>query len=333
MILAAQDLTFVRQISIVDVVGNDTRYTIKAVARRTGLSTHVIRVWERRHGAVKPERSESNRRLYSEEEVERLLLLRKATEAGHSIGLIAELPTEEIVKLVAAAPNSRPFGEPQSKVPEADAARFYMETCLEAVERMDAEHLEQGLMRASVGISQRALLEDMIVPLILRIGESWSEGCLRVANEHLASNVIRTFLNNMIRASEVPETAPRMVITTPAGQWHELGALVVAASAALAGWRVIYLGPNLPVEEIASAIQQNRARATCLSIVYPADDARLKEELARLGKLLPQETRLIAGGHAVRSYRDVLEEAGATIIANLKEFREILERLIDAPER
>ena len=75
----------------------------KRVARRTGLSAHVIRIWEKRYGAVQPERTGTNRRLYSEEQIERLSLLREITRAGHSIGPVAKLPTEKLRKLAAEA--------------------------------------------------------------------------------------------------------------------------------------------------------------------------------------------------------------------------------------
>src|SRR5581483_1087908 len=75
------------------------RHSIKSVARRTGLSAHVIRIWEKRYGAVKPERTGTNRRLYSEEQVERLSLLRELTQAGHSIGAIATLPGHVLKKI------------------------------------------------------------------------------------------------------------------------------------------------------------------------------------------------------------------------------------------
>ena len=74
-------------------MNNAPEYSIKVVARRTGLSPHVIRAWERRYGAVEPERSATGRRLYSDTEIERLQALERATRAGHSIGQIAQLST------------------------------------------------------------------------------------------------------------------------------------------------------------------------------------------------------------------------------------------------
>ena len=81
----------------------EIRHSIKAVSRKTGLSAHVIRVWERRYKAVQPSRTGTNRRLYSEADVERLGLLKQATQAGHSIGTIADLPVDRLMKIAAEA--------------------------------------------------------------------------------------------------------------------------------------------------------------------------------------------------------------------------------------
>ena len=81
----------------------DAHHSIKAASRVTGLSPHLIRIWERRYGAVAPERTDTNRRLYSDAEIQRLNLLRLATGAGHSIGNIAKLPLGRLKSLVAKA--------------------------------------------------------------------------------------------------------------------------------------------------------------------------------------------------------------------------------------
>jgi len=92
-----------------------------------------------------------------------------------------------------------------------------------------------------------------------------------------------SWLGNHTRSHALPDSAPALIITTPAGQLHELGAIPVGAAAVSQGWRVTYVGPNLPAEEIAGAAQQKRARAVALSVVYPEDDPHLSGELRRLG--------------------------------------------------
>ena len=307
-------------------------HPIKVVVRRTGLSAHVIRVWEKRYGAVEPARTETNRRLYSDEDIARLVCLQQAVQAGHGIGRIARLPTEELEKLVradreaAASARVRTSGEGEEEEGSGDRGEF-LERALAAVNRLDAAALEEQLAGASVALSQRALVEEVVQPLMERIGRLWREGDLRAADEHMATAAVRSFVGNMRGAFQVPEAAPRAVATTPAGQLHELGALLASIAAASEGWNSTFLGPNLPAEEIAGAAAKTGAGAVLLSIVYPGDDPRLGGELVRLRRLLGDEVALLAGGRAAAQYGPFLDQAGAVTLASLEDLRDSLSRL------
>ncbi len=304
------------------------RHPIKVVVRRTGLSAHVIRVWEKRYQAVMPARTETNRRLYSDEDIARLQWLQQAVQAGNSIGQIAHLPTPELANLVhaeqAAAPLAQrvPNGEGAEKAPSQ-----FIEQALVAVQRLDAVSLENQLNRASIALSQRHLIEEVVQPLMERIGQMWQEGILRVADEHMASAVVRNFIGNMRASFQVAEAAPRVVSTTPAGQLHEMGALLATVVATSEGWSSTFLGPNLPAEEIARAAAQRGAKAALLSIIYPGDDPHLGGELLKLRQLLGDDMALLAGGRAAQHYRPFLERAGAITLANLSDLRDSLSLL------
>ena len=303
------------------------RYSIKLVARRTGLSAHAIRVWEKRYNAVLPARTETNRRLYSDADMERLLLLHKATLDGHAIGQIAKLPTEQLRQLfhTAEATPSVKSVQTNKTVPTSSAA--ILENCLQFVKQLDPERLQRALEDAEVALSRPRFIEQLIAPLLQKIGELWRDGTLRVIHEHMATAVTRSFLGNVRSAYDVPETAPGVVTTTPVGQLHELGALMASATASAEGWRVTYLGPNLPAEEIAAAARQNQARAVALSIVYPTDDPRLEPELQKLRRLLPGDVALLIGGRAAVNYRTTLEMLGVQLIKDMASFSAILEAL------
>jgi methylmalonyl-CoA mutase cobalamin-binding subunit len=122
----------------------------------------------------------------------------------------------------------------------------------------------------------------------------------------------------------VPAPAPTLLLATVTGQVHELGALMAGAAAATTGWSVTWLGANLPAEDIAEAARKLRARAVGLSLVHPAGDASVNEELRRLRSLLPRSTLLIAGGAASAGHAAVLEEIGAQRITTLNALVETL---------
>ena len=323
-------------------------HPIKVVARRVGLSPHVIRMWEKRYQAVMPQRTPTQRRIYSDADVERLMLLCRAISAGRSIGQIAQLPTKKLLALVSAdeaAALAHQQGDRENRAPLSPPRQVHtngermtqqestvsVATCLAAVEHLDTEALESALAHAAVTLGQTALIEQVIIPLLYKIGELWRDGELRVAHEHLASAVVRTFLGN-VKGSCIPSSvAPNLVVATPVGQMHELGALVVAATAVSEGWRVTYLGTNLPAEEIAGAAQQSQARAVALSLVYPTDDPRVRGELEHLRRYLAREIAILVGGRASEHYEDVLRTVGATRLDDMRSLRTYLETLRSRP--
>ena len=292
----------------------DAHHAIKVVSRRTGLTAHVIRIWEKRYAAVEPERTGTNRRLYSDEQIERLSLLRDITQGGHSIGHVAKLPTEKLRKLAA---ESAANGHTTRALTGAAATPSFLDECIAAVKSLDSRALEDSLKRASTELGAQGLLQRVIAPLAQNIGELWRDGSITAAHEHFASAVIRIFLGHAAKPFSGTDNAPVLVVATPTGQIHELGALLVGAAAANLGWHVTYLGASLPAAEIAGAARQNRARAVALSLVYPEDDSRLESELTRLRELLPPEVTLLTGGRAISAYRGSLDKIGALQINDL----------------
>ena len=299
-----------------------SHHSIQSVSRRTGLSAHVIRVWEKRYGAVKPSRTGTNRRLYSDAEIERLQLLRLATEAGHSIGNIAALDLEKLKQIAT------PVGDlPPARGKATREANSFVEECIAATKRLDAAIFEDSLNRATLALGQHGLLEQVVGPVAQAIGDLWRDGTITAAHEHFASAAIRVFLGHASRPFALAANAPHLVVATPAGQLHELGAVMVAAAATDLGWRVTYLGTSLPAAEIAGSAIQNQARAVALSVVYPGDDEHLPAELEKLRRYLPPETKIIVGGRASGSYEEALKQIGALHSKDITEFCSHLEDL------
>lgn len=293
----------------------DALYPIRAVARLTGLSAHVIRIWEQRYRAVEPQRTPTNRRLYRQEHIERLNLLRDVTEGGHSIGQVAHLPTEQLRQIAAGAARSTSGATPSpTGVPVPDA---WVEECLAAIRSLDARALDGALQRGARELGALGVLQRVVAPLTQAIGEAWRNGVLTAAHEHFATAALRVFLGKAASPFGSLAHAPVLVVATPAGQVHELGALLVGAMAADLGWQVTYLGASLPAAEIAGAACQCRARAVALSLVYPEDDPRLEGELACVRQSLPPEVTLLVGGRALPAYRGVVTSLGAVPIDSL----------------
>jgi len=264
-------------------------HPIQVVVRRTGLSADVIRAWERRYGSVKPQRTETNRRLYSGRDIEQLLLMSRAVALGRRISDVARLSPDELIRLVSID------GLDQEQIPvtvakrSRESVRNQFNACLAAIQTLDPLALETALVNAAAAVSVPILLNEIVSTLVVHIGEQWRNGSLRPCHEHMTTAVLRSFLGEMALSKNMAGTGPVLVVTTPAGQHHELGALMVAIIAASGGWQSLYLGPNTPHDEIAFATTAKTAAAVALSISYPADDPRLADRLRKLRWQLPKD--------------------------------------------
>ena len=307
----------------------------------TGLSAHVIRMWEKRYSAVTPSRTGTNRRMYSAEDIERLRLLAQATSTGNTISNLAPLTNDELRELIAAtggdvdyasgsgegARGSGASAAARGRPGEDSAVPDFVEGALLAARRFDTDRLEDVLRRATVRLGHNGLLTRVVSPLAVQLGNLWQEGQITAAHEHFATALIRNFLGRHARPYPAGVELPCAVVATPPGQLHELGAVMVAALATNLGWRVVYLGTSLPAAEIAGAALQNRARAVILSIVYPPDDPRLASELEHLRSLLPASVALLAGGRSAAAYAETLQHLGAQRMDSLEELAQSLDEL------
>ncbi len=305
---------------------SDPRHPIGVVSTRTDIPADVLRAWERRYGAVVPGRTSTARRLYSDLDVERLRLMKRAVDAGRRISDVARLDLQDLEALVREDLDAAPRTARPTPVKGVGAEDFLDES-LAAIRDLDHHRLERCLTTASVALSPARMRQDLIVPLMRSVGDLWRQGELRIAHEHLATSIVRTFLDT-VRHGAGPANAPVALVTTPAGQLHELGALLAANTVMEAGWDVVYLGPNLPAEEIAAVCVRKEARVLVLSLVFPPGDPRMHEELRRIRQLIGPDVDIVVGGEAAPSYSEALAEIGARHTAGLDDLRREIETLV-----
>lgn len=290
------------------------RHPIRVVSERTGLSPDVLRAWERRYGVVLPGRSVAGQRLYSDADIERLALLVKVTQTGRAVGQMASLSPDELRQLVAE--------DAERGISRPAPAAEYRERALTAVADFAPDRLQAVLRSALLSLGTSGFLDDVVTPLLRLIGDAWHRGEIGIAHEHAASAVVRGELSGLVAQLAVPEGAPRAVVGCLALERHELGAVLATAAAAHAGWRVAYLGPDVPAAEIARAALKHDAGIVGVSIVTPADASAAKAELHALRTSLRPGTALFAGGAGVPSLGSLGD--GITTVKGLDHWRALL---------
>ncbi len=254
-------------------------YPMRVVSRLTGLTADTIRVWERRYGAVDPARTEGNKRRYNGMHVRRLVLLRRATELGHSIGQVAQLRDDELRRII---------GETSPDVgSQVSLYAALVEDYLDAITGFDVQRAALILTRTAAILPPMTLTMEVIVPLMRRVGEAWKAKQIRIAHEHIISGQLRSLLGSLMRHTEPSPGAPRIIVATPPRHLHEFGAIIGAFMAASRGFEPIYLGAHMPFDEISGAAEQAGASTILLSIVRdcePGEETTLIAGIESLGR-------------------------------------------------
>lgn len=308
---------------------DEARHPIGVAAERTGVSTELIRAWERRYGATEPARGSGGQRLYSDADLERLSLLRRATEGGRSIGQVARLSQHVLSELVRGDEAAR-----------AERREWTGEDALAgAVDDLEAEalalagdSLERALRDLLLELGFVPFVEEVAAPLLRRLGDGWHAGRVSPAQEHLASAAVRRVLDSArdVTAGRAEEGHTAVVSTFP-GERHEAGALVVAAAAGLAGWRVVYLGADLPVAALAEAALETGARAVCVSVTLAGAERDIRDTFRALRTALPSHVEVYAGGPAVAADPEMLEGFGVLCPPSLSALTSALRRQATTP--
>jgi len=306
------------------------QYLIGTVSKRSGVKSDLVRAWERRYQAVKPTRTEGGHRVYTDLDIARLKLLNQATSNGHSISQIANHSLDELKDLLKKESGSVAQAL-EKPIPlngnRQHIAEDYVQKCYASVLAFDAHALESHFENAIVELGTEIFIEKLLNPLLTLIGDRWRTGELRPVHEHMASAIVRSLTYILRNNNPCSPDAPKMIVTTPINQLHELGALLAGIIAELKGWKVTYLGANLPAEEIAAAVRFTNAEAVTISISFKSDDLLIAKELRRLRKLIGNDVALIVGGRAAGHYEAILDQVGVLKIKSYDHFKEILEEL------
>lgn len=267
--------------------------------------------------------------MYADAHIDRLLRLKEASANGRRIGDVAALAPAELDELLASDRSARLARPTPPAVALEPGEGSHAALCMQAILALDPAQLENRLAAASVAMPVPGVLDEVITPLLVEIGRLWRAGELRVGQEHMASSVIRGFLDNLRRTANMGAEGPTVLVTTPSGQNHELGALMAAVAAASAGWQSLYLNPNTPAPDIVAMARQAGVRAVALSLIFPADDARIAADLRFLRGQLAADTAIIVGGSAARAYGALLDEIGAVRLSRYSDIGGTLDRIRD----
>jgi methanogenic corrinoid protein MtbC1 len=296
-------------------------YTIKTVVQQTGLTAATLRAWERRYGVLSPGRSEGGYRLYSERDVATLSWLQSQIEAGLSISrAVARL---DLLRQAGEAPELAPSQQPSRRPPAGvrDQGTISSEL-LEALLAFREEDAEAVLGEAFALYPVEDVAEAIMTPVLVEVGERWLRDEATIVQEHFAAGFLRRRLTALFQAYARADAGQKvatglLAITGSApGEWHDVGIMIVSLALRRRGWRVLYLGQNVPAGHLVQEASRLRPNLVCLSATMPDSAASLlllPEPIAALPEPRP---RLVFGGRAFAQNPELRERAAGAYLGD-----------------
>lgn len=313
-----------------------SKYRIHTVAELTGLSPALIRAWESRYSLVVPARSAAGYRLYSDEDVTTLRGVQRLLRRGMAPMQVAKLSGGEIRSAAGTDAQSLPESSARlrlvsaaAEIPEelATAPASYAERIarlIDAFAAFDSELVEQLLSPPLAMLPPAAACEKLLVPLLREVGDRWHSGSLSIAAEHFGSGLIRQKLSTLLDTLRRGGNSSRLCCACPPGELHELGLLMFTLNAAAQGFFPIYLGPDLPLAELAQAVGRSQPELVAMSLVQQREPAELKALLDGIMTAVAGRCPVLLGGSGLLGRSELVRAAGALLMPDSGRLADLL---------
>jgi len=295
-------------------------HRIHRVAKLTGLSKDVIRVWERRFGLLKPTRGANRYRNYSDEDVALLRFLKEQLDAGGSIGELSKLGREELLERARAS-------APQVSFVDNTFSRLLREL-LSTLNPFNRVTFEKRLNGAVAIVPFEEALHGILLPLQEQVGQLWHEGHVNVALEHYVTKQIQQKIFSAMNQLPVAEFGAKVVVACPPGEEHDIAALAVAYRCRVRGCRVYYLGANVPIASLTNLCEQVEPDLTIISFPLALSEAKATELLQALAHEVNPVSHLAVGGHGALAMRDLFVQYNIMVLEDFAELDHRLDRLM-----
>jgi DNA-binding transcriptional MerR regulator len=291
-------------------------FRINQVAKITGLSKEVLRVWEKRYRLMSPERGPNRYRLYTEQDIDLLKFLVNEIKQGQSIGELASLGKDEILARVREGSKKEPETLPRDQV-LVELEKYLLP--------LDPLAFEKRLNDLMVLLPFEEVFKRIFVPLQIRVGELWFEGKLDISIEHYVTAQVKQKLFAAMNMIGIEQRGPKVLIACPPWELHEIGAQLLAYFCATRKCRVIFLGANLPLANLIHFKALTKPDAVILSFTSDISENKAKVFFTELSQeFSTNKSPVWIGGQGIRGMELVFEKANIKIVNGFEELEKLL---------
>jgi MerR family transcriptional regulator, light-induced transcriptional regulator len=259
------------------------KYSIKELEHLSGIKAHTIRIWEKRHNLVQPERTPTNIRLYSDEDLKKIINVSVLNNHGIKISFIADMTLDEINRKVLELSETK------------SDAETHIHQLIVAMMDLEEEKFEKALSTLIIRFGFERLITEIIYPFLEKIGILWQTKNINPAQEHFISNLIRQKLIVAIDSLPIPaHGSKKAVLFLPEHEMHELGLLFFHYQTRKNGYRTYYLGQKVPHEDLIQVINTVKPQLL-ITYITTASNQSTENYLQQLATDFPQEQILVSG--------------------------------------
>jgi MerR family transcriptional regulator, light-induced transcriptional regulator len=260
------------------------KYSIRELEKLSGIKAHTIRIWEKRHHLIQPQRTSTNIRFYSDDDLKKIMNVSLLNSNGLKISRIAEMSSEEINKKILELSESK------------SESLIYIDQLVVAMVDLDEDKFEKILSGLILRFTFERTITEIVYPFLEKIGVLWQTHNITPAQEHFISNLIRQKLIVAIDALPIaPITAKRAMFFLAENEMHELGLLFYHYVIRRAGYRTYYLGQMVPYNDLVSVYNVHKPDLLVTALVTSSPRQYTEKYIARLSSDFPNATILISG--------------------------------------
>lgn len=267
------------------------QYSIKDIEKLTGIKAHTIRIWEQRYGLVEPHRTDTNIRYYDDDQLKTLLNVSMLVKHGKKISKIAKLSPDllhqEVHSLI------------KSPADKTDFFQIQIDSLIVCMIELDEVRFEKIISTATLRYGFETVMAEIIIPFLLKVGILWATEEINVAQEHFISNLIRRKLIVAIDAIiPNPDYTKKFLLFLPEGEMHELGLLFAKYLVKSRGFKTIYLGQSVPLQDVLKLREYYRPDYILTYFTLTHDAEKMNQYVQGLLNTFQKETMLLCGPQA-----------------------------------
>lgn len=267
-------------------------FSISQLSQFSGIKPHTIRIWEQRYNAFKPNRSDGNTRYYDDSQLRRLLNIVSLMESGHKVSSLCSMADNDLYLLVS---NLNTFETSES-------TEYFISQLIAAGINYDTGYFELIFSDCVLKFGMKDAYMKVIYPMMERIGLMWATDSLPTAHEHFISNIVRQKILAVLDSIESPDPeSENWLLFLPENEFHEVGLLYAHLVIRLSGKKVIYLGSNLPVESVISAVRDIEPDNLLMFLVHYDLPEQIQTNLNKLNNSFTGNKIYLAGNNKLIS--------------------------------